>query len=99
MTRTGIFVAALIGALVGLAGCGSATGEPEPMICEVASTDNVVFQDCKATMADGLACVTGCGRLPQDGGSGTLLSVGCRVQIGTSAPRTGECVAACSDCP
>lgn len=100
MTRTGIFAAALLGAMASLVGCGAgAPGEPAPMTCEVAATDNVVYQDCKAATADGLACVAGCGRLPQDGGAGTLLSVGCRVQIGTSAPRTGECVAVCSDCP
>lgn len=103
MTRTGIFAVALLGAAVSLVGCGPAPGE-SPMTCEVATTDVVVYQDCKVTTPDGSACVEGCGRRPDDGGDGTLLSVGCHIQVGSSSPGTADtrsavCVATCADCP
>lgn len=93
-----IRTALVIGVLVGLIGCGSGD-EPPPTTCYVPPTSNVVSGDCKKKMSDGTECVTECGQLPQDGSPGTPLPVGCQVQIGTSSPETGTCVAACSDCP
>lgn len=92
----------LVLVLLGVLGCGSGgEGSPDsgaPKACEVANTDVVAYQDCKTTTAEGFACVENCGRLPADGGLGTLLGNGCTVQIGTSTPVTGLCVASCEDC-
>lgn len=69
-----------------------------PMCEGIASTDNIVFQDCGAVKLNGLHCVEGCGRLPQDGGLGTLLGSGCTVDICVSTCVTSICVASCSEC-
>lgn len=104
----------MIGIVVGLLwGCGGslpgqdASGgdagadlgvEAGPPACAVAPTDNVAYQDCGGSKLGGLRCVATCGRLPQDGGLGTLLGSGCTVQIGTSTPETAICVPSCSAC-
>ena len=95
-------------ALASLLGCGSLPNDApdgggrdvatEPLQCNYANTDVVAYQDCKQTTSAGFACVEGCGRLPDDGGLGTLLPTGCTVQIGTSKPVTGLCVSSCSEC-
>lgn len=94
MVRTAL----VIGVLAGMMGCGDNGAAPEPS-CYVPSTSVISYGDCNVTLSDGTACVTFCGQLPDDGTLGTLLPVGCQVQIGTSTPRTGTCVASCSDCP
>lgn len=83
-----------IGLFIGMIGCGDTPGGS----CAVAPTDVVGYQDCGVTLADGTSCVAMCGRLPADGSPGTSLSPGCQIQIGTSAPRVGSCVADCSEC-
>ena len=86
-----------IGLAVGLLGCGS-SDVGTSLTCNVAPTDNVAYQDCNGLKKNGIYCVSDCGRLPQDGGAGTLLSPGCMVQIGTSSPLTAVCVDSCSEC-
>lgn len=92
--RTAIVIGVL---LVMLAGCGDNVS-PQTT-CDVPATSVVSFGDCHRKMADGTECVTFCGQLPDNGSTGTTLPGGCQVQIGTSAPETGTCVASCSDCP
>lgn len=89
-------IAVAIGILVGLMGCGA---EPPQATCAVPPTSVVSFGDCHKKMSDETECVTYCGQLPGDGSAGTTLPAGCQVQIGTSTPETGTCVASCSDCP
>lgn len=92
-----IRTALMIGLVIGLIGCG--TGEEPPQdACFVPPTSNVGYQDCGVKLADGTECVAFCGQTPQDGAPGTSLPAGCQVQIGTTTPETGTCVAACTDC-
>lgn len=95
--------------LVLLVGCASGpVGSPDaaldsstdaaPPSCPIANTDVLAYQDCGGATKDGYRCITTCGRLPDDGGAGTLLTPECTAPIGTSTPVTGLCVASCGEC-
>jgi hypothetical protein len=67
------------------------------LMCEVAPTDNVSFEDCHA-QKDGVACAAGCGRLPRTG-TRDLLSVGCSITVTVGLTTTAyTCVSECSVC-
>ena len=83
--------AILIGIIIGAIGCGGEQEDP----CEVPSTSSVSYGDCKSQLPDGTEAVVYCGQLPDNGESGTVLPVGCKVQIGTSTPDTATCLEVC----